>query len=347
MTEYFFKSITRVSRALGTTLNRDEVLQLIVKCATETMKAKGAALFLPADEKNERHEAVAYFGLTKHYAESVAYIVPEGLPVMLKDGYLYYQDAANDPKAYKSDLKKKEGIVSLLSIPALVKGKYIGNLCLYTSEPRTFSHQEIEYLTVLAEQGGMAIEHARLVGEMRNGNRLTLELAAAINASLDLKDILQVLTARVAQALGVKAATIRLLDNDRKTLKLVSSYGLSKKYLNKGPVSAEKGIAEALQGKQVVVQNVVLEEGAQYKNEKVEEEIITILTVPIKTKEEVIGVLRLYSATPREFNKGEIMHVTALASMGGLAIENAGLYLMLKRDMEELKEDAWLHRSWL
>jgi hypothetical protein len=40
------------------------------------------------------------------------------------------------------------------------------------------------------------------------------------------------------------------------------------------------------------------------------------------------------------------MQVTALAYQGGLAIQNASLYLMLKSDMKELKEEIWRHRCW-
>jgi GAF domain-containing protein len=126
----------------------------------------------------------------------------------------------------------------------------------------------------------------------------------------------------------------------------VASYGLSEKYLNKGPISAEKSIAEALMGKPVVVKNASADKGVQYKQEKKEEGIVSILCVPIKAKEEVIGVLRLYSATPRDFTEDDIMQVTALAYHGGLAIQNASLYLMLKSDMKELKEEIWSHRRW-
>jgi GAF domain-containing protein len=76
------------------------------------------------------------------------------------------------------------------------------------------------------------------------------------------------------------------------------------------------------------------------------EGIVTILAVPIKTKERVIGVLRLYSGVPREFTPDELMLVTALAYLGGLAIQNASLYLVCQSDMENLKGELWSHRSW-
>lgn len=341
----YFETITRISRALGTTLDRDEILGLIVKSAVETMQGKAASLFL-LDEEKGTYIPVARTGLSKNYVHAGLDHVREIMPELVQKGYLHYLDAAKDTRAANREQKKKEGIVSVLVVPVMFQGKMIGTLCLYTATARKFSQREIEFLTVLAEHGGMAIEHARLVKKLRDNTGIFLNLAASINASLDLKDILQALTTDVAKAIGVKAATIRLLDEERTNLKLVASYGLSEKYLNKGAISAEKSIAEALMGKPVVVKDASADKGVQYKKEKQEEGIVSILCVPIKAKEEVIGVLRLYSATPRDFTEDDIMQVTALAYQGGLAIQNAGLYLMLKSDMNELKGEIWRHRCW-
>ncbi|MCX7635680.1 MAG: GAF domain-containing protein, partial [Syntrophales bacterium] len=176
--------------------------------------------------------------------------------------------------------------------------------------------------------------------------KMFADLSANIAASLDVKTILQTLTEDTAKAMGVKGATIRLLNDDRTVLQLVASYGLSERYLNKGPISAEKSIAEALNGKPVVVADAATDKGVQYRKEKQQEGIVSILCVPIKAKEEVIGVLRLYSATKRVFTDDEILLVSALANLGGLAIQNASLYLMLERDLKDMKEAAWTYKSW-
>jgi GAF domain-containing protein len=228
----------------------------------------------------------------------------------------------------------------------MVKGQMIGNLALYTSNIRDFSKKEIEFLSILAEQGGTAIENARLIEKMREQTRIVLDLATSIMESQDIKQILQTLTADVAKAIGVKAASIRLLDDARVTLKLAASFGLSEKYINKGPISAEKSIAEALKGKPVVVKDAAKDSGVQYREEKKEEGIVSILCVPIKSREEVFGVLRLYTETEQEFTEDEIGLVTALAYLGGVAIQNVNLYSMLKSDIKDLRDDFWIFKTW-
>ncbi|MRR38121.1 GAF domain-containing protein, partial [bacterium] len=324
----------------------DKLLEMIVKSAVDTMDGKAACLFLATDETKDQYAAVAQTGLSKSYMHAAPGRMTPTMKLLKKDGFIHYRDAQKDERVQNPESKSKEGIGSILVVPVIVRDELIGCLTLYTAEIRDFSEKEIEFLTVLAEQGGMAIERAQLIERLRNNARIFLEMAASITASTDIKTILQTLTEDVAKALGVKAATIRLLDENRVVLRLAASYGLSEKYLKKGPISAEKSIAQALQGKPVVVKDAATDSGVQYRNEKKEEGIVTILSVPIKSRDEVIGVLRLYSAVAREFRESEITFVTALAYMGGVAIQNMSLLSMLKDDVKDLRENVWIFKSW-
>jgi GAF domain-containing protein len=341
----YFKTMSKICTAFGMTGDSDALLNLVVGSAVDTMKAKAACLYMPSKERNE-YVAVAHKGLSERYLHATHKRVEHTMKLLKEKGYIHYRDAKTDPRVRNQASKIAEGIGSILIVPVMVKGQMIGNLALYTSDIRDFSKKEIEFLSILAEQGGTAIEHARLIEKMREQTRIFHVLTASIMESLDIKKILQTLTADVAKAIGVKAASIRLLDDARVTLKLAASHGLSEKYLNKGAISAEKSIAEALKGKPVVVKDAAKDSGVQYRDEKKEEGIVSILCVPIKSKEEVFGVLRLYSATEREFTEDEIEFVTALAYLGGVAIQNVNLYAMLKGDIKDLRDDFWIFKTW-
>ena len=66
----YIKAISKVSRALSTTIERDKLLEMIVKSAVDTMKAKAACLFLATDETKEEYAAVAQTGLSKSYVHA-------------------------------------------------------------------------------------------------------------------------------------------------------------------------------------------------------------------------------------------------------------------------------------
>jgi GAF domain-containing protein len=343
----FFSTICRVSRAFGTTLEKDDLLDLIVRSAIETMNGKAASLFMQEENrKSPLYFPIAQRGLSKDYLHMEPSEAKRAADEILTKGFIAIYDATKDSRVHHHEMKKAEGIASILVVPVMARDLVIGVLGLYTAEHRRFSSDEIEFLTALAEQGGMAIERARLVEQIRKNTELFLDLSASINSSLDIKNIMEILTVDVARSFGVKAVSVRLLNREKNILQLVTSYGLSEVYLNKGPVYAEKSIAEALQGNVITIRDATTADGVQYKNEKIAEGIVSILCVPIKAMDEVIGVLRLYSGVPREFTEDEIMLATAIAHQGGLAIRNASLYLALKEDMQDLQKDIWSHRMW-
>lgn len=343
----YFKVMCDLVKAFGTAGNRRELLNLIFERAISTLQGKAACLYLAATGKEDL-TPVAQKGLTESYFRSrKSLLVQQIVPLVLQEGFFYSRDASADPQLQYPDAKKAEGIASILAVPVMVKGRNIGVFCLFTASPREFSGPEREFLAFLAQQSGGVMEHAHLIDQLRQKTRLFFDLAVNLSGSLEVKEILHAMTTDLARALEVKAASLRLLDESKQTLELVASYGLSEKYLQKGPVSARKSIAQALNGQRpVIIQNAATDRRVQYRKMNKEEGIVTILSAPIKTKEKVIGVLRLYSGVVRQFTPDEIMLVTALAYLGGLAIQNASLYLMCQADMKDLKNELWSHRSW-
>ncbi|MDP2046546.1 MAG: GAF domain-containing protein, partial [Deltaproteobacteria bacterium] len=327
--------------------NRRELLEMIFASAMEILEGKAACLYLLEPGKPGLIP-VSQKGLSESYFHSKqSMLVQKIVPLVLKKGFFYCRDAAADPKLAYPDAKKAEGIASILAVPVMVKGKHIGVFCLFTATPKDFTLEEKQFLALLAQQGGGVMEHARLIDHVHRETQLFFDLAVNLSSSLEVKGILYGLTADLAKALRVMGASIRLLDETRETLELVAAFGLSKKYLQKGPVSAQKSIAQALKnGKPVIILDAATDRRVQYRDMNQEEGIVSILSVPIKTKEKVIGVLRLYTKAVRHFTAEEIKLVTALAYLGGLAIQNASLYLMCQTEMKDLQEELWSHRSW-
>lgn len=341
----YFRTFCKVSKAFGSTLSKEKLLDLIVESAIDTMDAKAACLFL-ADEKHDIFVPTAQKGLSDNYLHAKPLRAKSIVQAVLKGGYLAIRDATSDPRVENHEAKKAEGIASILDVPVMVRDKVIGVLALYTATVRDFSSEEIEFLTALAEQGGMAIQQARLLERIQKNSMLFLDLASSINSSLDVKKIMHNLTVDLSEALGMKGVIIRLLNKETGELQLVASHGLSEDFLNKGPLSAEKSVAQAMKGETVIIDDVENDARIQYREAVIREGIVSMLVVPIKVKDEVIGIMRLCSDVKREYPEDIIVLVNALAQTGGLAIQNASLFLALQDDMRELKDDIWSHRAW-
>lgn len=343
----YFKTMCNLGRAFGTARNRRELLALICRSAKETLNGKAACLYVIVSGKEDL-APVAQQGLSETYFRSRRSTLTRRIvSIIQEEGFFFSSDAVTDSRLDQREAKKAEGIAAILAVPVMVKGRIIGVFCLFADSPREYDEDEREFLMLLAQQAGGVMEHAHLIDQLRQETRLFFDLAVNLSGSLEVRDILNAMTTDLARALGVKAASISLLDENGENLALVASYGLSEKYLKKGPVSSRKNLAQLLKGqKPMVIQDVATDPEVQYRQMKQEEGIVTILSVPVKTKETVIGVLRLYSGVRRGFTKDEIMLVTTLAYLGGLAIQNASLYLICQSDMETLKKELWSHRSW-
>jgi len=341
----YFRTFCTVSRAFGTTLGKDEILDLIVQSVVETMQGKAACLFL-ADEEKDIFVPVAQKGLSQSYLHVKPMQAKKVVDEILTGGHLSVYDACTDTRLENLEEKKAEGIASILVVPVMVEDKAIGVLSLYTSTHTDFSEDEVNFMSALAEQGGLAIERARLFERIARNSQLFFDLARKVNSSLDIKNIMQILTTDLCEALGMKGVEVRLLNKDAGTLDLVASCGLSAEYLDKDTVTADKAVGLALKGETTAIRDVTSDDRVQHKEEATREGVVSMLCVPIESGDEVIGILRLCSGVEQEFPEDVINLVNAVGHQGGLAIRNASLYLMLEQDKKDLEEDIWSHKSW-
>ena len=170
--------------------------------------------------------------------------------------------------------------------------------------------------------------------------RLFKDICTAINSSLNLSEVLNRITENVVSALNVKACTVFLWDKEKNILEVRATHGLSEAYLKKGPLGADKSIAETLEGESVFIYDIGNDPRIQYPDEAKKEGIASILSIPISVKTHIIGVLRIYTAERRNFSADENEFIAGLADMGGIAIDNARMYHHLKADHERLVADV-------
>jgi transcriptional regulator with GAF, ATPase, and Fis domain len=62
-----------------------------------------------------------------------------------------------------------------LSVPIVFKDNVIGVLRLFDSKSREFTYREVEFITALSEQGGIAIENARYMEKVMKDHKKEVE----------------------------------------------------------------------------------------------------------------------------------------------------------------------------
>lgn len=152
--------------------------------------------------------------------------------------------------------------------------------------------------------------------------------AHTITSTLELQQVLDRLVESTAQVLGVRACSIRLLEKTGKRLDPVASYGLSKTYLDKGPIDLETNqlAQQVLAGKVVNIPDVSQSSLLQFPDWARKEGIRSMLSAPLNGKKEPLGILRAYAEEPGRFTNDDEAFLVAIAAQGSIAIENALAY---------------------
>ncbi len=169
------------------------------------------------------------------------------------------------------------------------------------------------------------------------------QITLRISSSLDLDDVLAYLTEETANAVGARAAAVRLLDETGTVLEMRAVYGLSESYLTKGPVELARSPVDVaiLSGEASQIADVRTDPGFQYPEAAVREGIISIASVPLIAKGSPIGVLRVYSNERRKYTNAEMQFLIAVADLAALSIENARLYDQLRARYEDTMNTLW------
>jgi GAF domain-containing protein len=164
-----------------------------------------------------------------------------------------------------------------------------------------------------------------------------LKVSKAISHSKDQEEVILMTVDSIKSALQAKGCTLFLMNRQTNDLEVAASFGLSEGYLNKGPLSAFRSIAQTLADGPVAVYDVTDDPRIQYPDEARQEGISSILSVPVLAGGHIIGALRVYTAEPWEFAMDDINFVQAMAAMAGMAIDMSRLYKGMKDSIEILK----------
>lgn len=160
---HLFESLASVSRTINSTLNLDEALRAITREACDLMRARMCSLMM-LDESREWLDLRASFGAGRAYLNKPRLNIEDSLlgVVVRRQKPLQLANVQASTRYQNVDVARREGLISLLSVPLLFAGQAIGTLNVYTGRPYNFSNEEIRILGALAELSAIAIEKARL-----------------------------------------------------------------------------------------------------------------------------------------------------------------------------------------
>jgi signal transduction histidine kinase len=157
------ESLASVGSTINSTFSLDDALTVITREACALMHAKMCSLML-LDDSRARLELRASYGAGRDYVSKPRLSVEDSLLgiVVRRKKPLQVENVQTSSRYQHVEVARREGLVSLLSVPLLFAGQAIGTLSVYTGRPYSFSNEEIRILSALTELSAIAIEKARL-----------------------------------------------------------------------------------------------------------------------------------------------------------------------------------------
>ena len=172
---HFFSAFVNISKAISSSHDLKEILDLIVKHGVDSLSLKAGAVSL-WNKKENRLELVAQRNLSEEFINKGPVLADKSMPgAFITKRPVVVPNVEKDKQIQYPEACKKEGIESILSVPIVFKDNVIGMLRLYDSKPRDFSYKEVEFITALAEQGGVAVENARYMEKVMKDHKEEVE----------------------------------------------------------------------------------------------------------------------------------------------------------------------------
>ena len=338
----YLTAFEEIGRALCDGVDNYSIINLIARRIAETLQLKGCLIKM-LNLQQDRLELLSSFGLSECFLFGKAQNSPDSFCLQLSEAVRCLPDLQTAESIPEREAMMMEGIRAAAVIPIKVKQKVFATVILCAATPREFDGAELIFAEGLASRGILSFIWQRRMDEMIERERKYLgsfqQISSAINETLNIKKVLELVVTKVVAVLGAKGCAVRLLEPKTQKLYLAQSLGLSQQFLDKGPVDAQKSIAENMAGRPVVIDDVITDPRLQYRAEVIEEGIRKILSIPLIVRGRVIGVLRLVTGDRQPFSNWEIQFVNSIAQQCAFAIENARIYQRLKREYHQLLID--------
>jgi two-component system, sensor histidine kinase PdtaS len=171
--------------------------------------------------------------------------------------------------------------------------------------------------------------------------RLLTETIAAVNSTLDLEEVLELVASKVADALQTEACFVYLYDERTNELILRATHGTSVEEMTKRPRlrpgEGITGTAAADRAPVMIPSQANLDPRFKQFANLSEDDYESILAVPILARERLAGALNVRTLAPREFTQDEIELLVAIADQVAQTIQHAQLYAQAQSRVAELE----------
>jgi signal transduction histidine kinase len=188
-----------------------------------------------------------------------------------------------------------------------------------------------------------------LEGQQQQLRRL-VELSMTLNSTLELDDLLELITATATELLDCEAASILLYDDKHPRLYFAATTGSDPAQLAEIPVPIDGSLAGTIfRTNQYLILNDAEQDPRHYSlvSDHIRFKVKSLLGVPMPIKDRTVGVLEAVNKRNGIFDEKDATLLSVAAAHAAIAIDNARLLQTTKRALQQVKESNQLKSNFL
>jgi two-component sensor histidine kinase/putative methionine-R-sulfoxide reductase with GAF domain len=150
------------------------------------------------------------------------------------------------------------------------------------------------------------------------------EMVKEMGLCSDLQKLMDTATRHATRIMGVKGCAIKLMDEEAKTLRFTSTYGLSQDYLAKGKIDIDKSPInrQIIEGAVCAIGSIDEKDYFQYPEDIRKEGIASMICLPLRVEKKIFGIFCVYSDESYCFGESDTKFFSLMTDLAAIAIEN-------------------------
>ncbi len=332
-----------VARSIHASLEPEEALQGLVRESVPLVGASSGSLAL-VNPTTGLLEIEAAEGLPEG-GSSLTLRLGEGITgwVVQHGEALCIGDVADDDRYVSA----RPDVRSELAVPVRIDDEVRAVLNVDSERPDAFSEMDQLLLEELAGHATQVIRNTWLYEQHRQRSELLRSLVSVgqtINSTLNLDDMLEVITRESAGLERVRMCSLLLLDDTGEWLELRAQHGAGPDYQQRPTLSVAESLMGSVIRRQKPMQVSNVQTSPQYQHAEIarREGLFSMVSAPLVFSGQSLGTLNVYTDTPHVFSNEEVSTLNALAELSAVAIEKARLYERTVDVEEQLRRNEQL-----
>ncbi len=327
-----YKTLNKISSVVSQSLDLEEILCSALEQVLLAVGLDTGGIYL-YDQKSKSLKIAAQHGFKPGFIQEIDNLKPgEGFSgqVMESGQPLVIRDISQDSRLSRG-VVKEAGLTSLAVVPLRSKQKTLGTMFLISYGVRDFDEGEMQLLVAAGQQIGVAVDNASLFSaQQRRAEQFQViaEVGRQITSIMEIDQVLDQVVRLIQKAFGYEHVAIALIEDEYAVYRVGAGSLWDNPDFNFNPSHLKIG-SEGVTGRVAANGQALYLPDVREDPGYVEMKgsgTLSELTVPIKVKGKVIGVLDAQSQHLNAFDDSDLMVLQSLADQTAVTIENARLY---------------------